>query len=325
MAPVNFAALIREVGRGAHGSRDLSEDAAFGLYGAMLDGRVPELELGAIHIALRVKGEGPEELRGFHRALEARLRRVELRTAADPPVVLPSYNGARHQANLTPLLALLLSRLGLRVLIHGAPDAHGRITTQMVLEAMDIRPCDDLAEARQRLDAGAIAYACVDLLVPGLGALLATRNRLGLRSSSHTLAKLIDPFGGLALRVVSVSHPDYIERMGGFLREIAARALLMRGTEGEPFANPKRRPRIELFRDGEAEVLFEAQTGTMATLPELPSAIDPRTTADWTQRVLNGRVPVPSSLIDQLACCLYGAGRAASLAAAREEVLRRVG
>ena len=324
VAPVNLAALIREVGRGPHGSRDLSEAAACELYGAMLDGRVPEMELGAIQIALRVKGEGPEELRGFYGRSQARLATLELDDASARPVVLPSYNGARHQANLTPLLALLLGRLGVPVLIHGAPDAHGRITTQSVLEALDIRPCRDLAAVRARLGAGEIAYAPVELLVPGLAALLATRNRLGLRSSSHSLAKLIDPFGGRALRVVSVSHPDYVERMGRFLRETAARALLLRGTEGEPFANPKRRPRIELFRDGETEVLFEAETGSIA-LPELPSAIDPSTTADWTKQVLSGRVPVPSSLVDQLGCCLYGAGRAASLAAARAQALRLVG
>ncbi|MCU0786155.1 MAG: DNA-binding protein YbiB, partial [Verrucomicrobia bacterium] len=127
---MNLAALIREIGRGPQGSRDLSEAAACELYGAMLDGHVPDMELGAIQIALRVKGEGPEELLGFYQALEARRATLTLQDPAARPVVLPSYNGARHQANLTPLLALLLSRFGVPVLIHGAPEAHGRITTQ---------------------------------------------------------------------------------------------------------------------------------------------------------------------------------------------------
>ncbi len=325
MGEMNLAALIRELGRGLHGSRDLSEDAAADLYGRMLDGQVPEMELGAIHIALRMKGEGPDEMRGFYRALDQHLPRLELDEARGCPVLLPSYNGARHQANLTPLFALLLSRLGVPVLVHGAPDAHGRITTQAVLEAMEIPLCGDLAEARARLERGDIAYVPVDVLVHGLAPLLATRKRLGLRSSSHSLAKMIDPFGGRGLRVVSVSHPDYVERMRRFLCDTAARALLLRGTEGEPFANPKRRPRIEFFHDGELEVLSEAETGSIAALPELPSAIDAGTTAEWTQRVLAGGVPVPASLIDQLGCCLYGSGRATSLTAARDEVLQRVG
>ena len=310
---LNLAALIREIGRGPSGARDLPEQAAFELYSAMLDGLVPDLELGAIQIALRVKGEGPEEMSGFHRALQSRVARLDPPCASARPVVLPSYNGARRQANLTPLLALLLTRCGVPVLIHGAPDAHGRVTTEAVLAALDIAPCRDLAEAKARLDGEAIAYAPIELLSPGLAPLLATRKRIGLRSSAHSLAKLIDPFGGEALRVVSVSHPDYLQRMGRFLRATGARALLLRGTEGEPFANPKRRPRIEFFHDGEAEFLCEAETGPIASLPVLPTAIDPVSTAKWTRRVLAGEVPLPSPLMDQLSCCLSGSGRTASV------------
>ena len=193
---MNLAALIREIGRGPSGARDLPEQAAFELYSAMLDGLVPDLELGAIQIALRVKGEGPEEMAGFHRALQSRVARLDPPRVSARPVVLPSYNGARRQANLTPLLALLLNRCGVPVLIHGAPDAHGRVTTEAVLAALDIAPCRDLAEAEARLDGEAIAYAPIELLSPGLAPLLATRKRIGLRSSAHSLAKLIDPFGG---------------------------------------------------------------------------------------------------------------------------------
>jgi len=323
---LNLAALIREIGRGPDGSRDLPEQAAFELYLAMLDGQVPEFELGAILIALRVKGEGPEELLGFHRALKERVAGLDLPSAAASPVVLPSYNGARHQANLTPLLALLLARFGVPVLIHGAADAHGRVSTADVLSALGIAPCRDLAEAQARLEDALVAYVSVDLLSPGLAALLATRKRIGLRSSSHSLAKLIDPFQDLALRVVSVSHPDYLERMGRFLDATGAHALLLRGTEGEPFANPKRRPRIEHYRDGEAEVLFEAEGGPIPALPNLPSAIDAASTADWISQVLTGHVPLPLPLVHQLACCLYGAGSAATMAEAKAlAALRGVG
>ncbi|MFX8180047.1 glycosyl transferase, partial [Acinetobacter baumannii] len=54
---MDYAALIKEVGRGARGARDLTRAQAENLFGAMLDGVVPDLELGALLIALRVKGE----------------------------------------------------------------------------------------------------------------------------------------------------------------------------------------------------------------------------------------------------------------------------
>jgi anthranilate phosphoribosyltransferase len=70
---MDFALIIREIGRGATGSRDLSRGDAQQLYGAMLDGEVPDVELGAIAIALRMKTETVDEMGGFLAAANARL------------------------------------------------------------------------------------------------------------------------------------------------------------------------------------------------------------------------------------------------------------
>src|ERR1019366_690890 len=109
---MNWGTLIEENGRGPNGARDLDEEDAWRMFAAMLDGAVPELELGGIMIALRIKGESVAELRGFQRAAAERMQRLVAPAGAPRPVVLPSYNGARRQPNLLPLLALLLTRAG---------------------------------------------------------------------------------------------------------------------------------------------------------------------------------------------------------------------
>mgnify|MGYP000901295027 FL=1 len=65
MEGIDLAAVIREIGRGAAGARDMPCGEAERLYGAILDGRVPDLELGAIAIALRMKTETVDEMAGF--------------------------------------------------------------------------------------------------------------------------------------------------------------------------------------------------------------------------------------------------------------------
>lgn len=60
-----------------------------------------------------------------------------------------------------------------------------------------------------------------------------------MRNSAHTLAKLATPFAeDAALRLSSVSHPEYVGRVAKFFAGIGGRALLMHGTEGEVYANP---------------------------------------------------------------------------------------
>jgi anthranilate phosphoribosyltransferase len=305
---IQLAGLIKEIGRGRQGARDLDTDASRALFGAMLDGAVPAIELGAVLLAYRIKGETIAELSGFMAALDERLMRLEVPADRSRPVVLPTYNGTRRLPNLTALLALLLRRYGVPVLLHGPADQgteFGRITTASVLWELGIEPATSIVDAQQRLLHGGIAYAPIALLAPRLAELLELRRMMGLRSSAHTIAKLIDPFDGAGFRIVSVSHPDYLTRMRQFLAATHADALLLRGTEGEPFANPRRQPQLDWYEHGVATVLFEAETGTLATLAALPRAIDAATTAAWIATALSGAAPIPQPILNQLACCLH--------------------
>ena len=126
---MNYAHIIRELGRGREGASDLSVEDAQQLYGAMLDGGVPDLELGAIAVALRFKGECIDEMIGFLSAAHERLYALHRPTGRLRPVVIPTYNGARKSVNLTPLLALLLRRFSIPVVVHGLIEGYGRVTT----------------------------------------------------------------------------------------------------------------------------------------------------------------------------------------------------
>ena len=94
------------------------------LYGALLDGSVPDLEQGAIAIALRMKTETVDEMAGFLAAANERLPRLGRPSGAVRPIVIPSYNGVRRSANLSPRLARLLRRFGVPVLGHGLSLIH---------------------------------------------------------------------------------------------------------------------------------------------------------------------------------------------------------
>ena len=310
---MELALLIREIGRGATGARDLSGDEAQQLYGAMLDGVVPDLELGAIAIALRMKTESVNEMIGFLAAASERLPKLRRPRTGARPVVIPSYNGARRGANLTPLLALLLRRHGVPVLVHGIAEDYGRVTSEQVFCEYGLAPCESVREAQQRIDDNGLAYLPLALLSPGLARQLALRDRLGLRNSAHSLVKMLDPFDRDSLLLAAATHPDYIDSMRSVLRLVGAKALLLRGTEGEPFANPKRRPAIEHVHEGTSEMLFEAEHDSLRKLPQLPENNDARTTVSWMRRVLVGELPLPLPIANQLACCLYACGRASDL------------
>lgn len=307
---MNFAQFIKEIGRGAEGAKDLTREEARQLYGAMLDGGVPDLELGAILIALRMKGETNDEMAGFLAAAQERIQALHVPAGRIRPVVIPSYNGARKGANLTPLLALLLARFGVPVVVHGVLEGYSRVTTGHVFRELGIMPSTTLVQAQLALDERQLAFAPVALFSPGLANLLSARGRLGLRNSAHSLVKMLDPFRGKGVLLAAATHPPYMDMMREVILSFDNRALLLRATEGEAFANPKRRPRIEYLHDGVCDTLFEAEHESLKSLPQLPEAADAKTTAQWIRHTLDEHGPVPLPILHQLACCLYASGYA---------------
>lgn len=307
---MNYAHYIKALGRGSHGATSLDRDDAALLYGAMLDGGVPDVELGAITLALRMKGETPDEMIGFLLAANRRVNGLRLPRGRVRPVVIPTYNGAHREANLTPLLALLLQRFGIPVLLHGLIESYGRVTTAQILREFGVTPCTHHSQAQQTMDKHGLAYLPLSAISPGLNHLLALRGRLGLRNSAHSLVKMLDPFKGEGLLLAAATHPDYHDTMRQALSAIEAHALLLHATEGEAYANPKRRPRIEHLHEGSCVTLFQAEHDSLKSLPHLPDACDAASTVEWLRQVLHGDIPVPPPLANQLACCLYASGYA---------------
>lgn len=290
------------------GAQDLTEEDAHDLFAAMLDGGVPDLELGACVMALRIKTGFAAGLLGFYRAASERLYTLRPPATGLKPLVFATYDGARHEPNLLPLLALLLRRIGIPVLLHGTLEGSGRVASVYILRELGVLPSASLARAQKSLDDGLLAFVPTAVLCPGLANLLSLRAQLGVRNPAHYLVKLLDPFAGAGLRVVSAGQALHLAAAEVFLAATGFDALLLRGTEGEPFANPRQRPKIQLFRNGEASVLFEEELVPAKHIPSQPASIEAAVTAQWTCHALAGQVPVPHPLVNQLACCLYAAG-----------------
>ena len=290
---MSISQYIKEIGRGKDGARSLGREQAADLMGQVLDGTVTDLEVGAFCLAMRIKGETPQEMAGFLDAVHVRIQHVP--NTGVPTVVLPSYNGARKLPVLTPLLALLLARKGLAVVMHGCETETHRISSQKVLLALDVKELS----AIENVSAGQVVFAPTGLLNPGLQRLLDVRRVVGLRNPAHSLVKLMKPVQGPAVLVSSYTHPEYLHSMTATLAVTHTTALLLRGTEGEPVADVRRTPAMDAFVGGIVTHVQEAQSGPLSTLPDLPGT-DPAETATYIRHVLAGDLPVPPSIALQV-------------------------
>lgn len=102
--------------------------------------------------------------------------------------------------------------------------------------------------------------------------------------------------------------------MAAILTALGGRALLLKGCEGEAFADPQLRPEINFYHDGACESICAAQSSVSA-VPDMPPSDSHYRRVG--RNVLAGSQGVPLALRSLLAACLYAAGYTDDLNQAR--------
>ena len=298
------------------------------LAGALLDGGIPDVELGALLATARRGAVSGQLLRSLLAALDMRVTRWRMDDPAIP-VVIGCYGGATEVPNLAPLLGLLLARFDVPVLMHGPLHSERGVSAALVLRELGVMPCAQKQQVAQELATRRLAFVPDTLLAPGLASLAALRARLGPIPLLVTVARLIDPFDCGALVVAAGNDADELELMRFGVAAQGLRSLLLRATDGEAFANPFARPRMEHWQAGEPRVLFDDDVAQTRHSSALPSALDARATAAWIRQACDGARAVPTPIVNQLAACLHAVGYCedfnqakalAAIAAARRHV-----
>jgi anthranilate phosphoribosyltransferase len=295
---------LKEIARGQHGARDLSRDQSRILFDAVFAGEVPDVALGALLVALRVKGESVNEIAGMMDALAGHVQPLRLPTRRLLPVIVPSYNGARKLPNLVPLMALMLAREGVPVLVHGAFQELTRVSTFHVLKILGYPTAESLDQAQGQLEDRHFAAVPVSLLSPALARLIDIRLTVGVRNSGHTLAKLLLPHGvkgADACRLIAVTHPEFLKLMREFFLDAPANVFFMRGVEGEAVVRLHAPQPIEEVRYDGSPITHLIGEGEAAY--PLPSR-EAHATAKWTRDVLDGALPAPVAITKQVALIL---------------------
>ena len=291
---MSITSFLKVIGRGSKGAGDLDRNQAKEVFTQILDGKVSDLELGAFCIAMRIKGESISELMGFMDAVEPHLNLLNL--GSRPTIILPSYNGARKQANLTPLLAGMLASYGFTVLVQGVEKDSTRVTSHEIFKSLDWPILNSKNEFGTLLSSNQPIFCPLNVISPALQRLLDIREQIGLRNTGHVLAKLINPTLQNPWQVSNYTHPEYPEKLREFFQLRSANAILMRGSEGEPTASLQRLPEMHfLFSSKQESSSLEERFEESNPFSE----IDARSTASITQQILSGQVRCPGSILRQ--------------------------
>lgn len=245
----SFAQYIKILGKGKKSARSLTREEARAAFAMILRSEAEPIQIGAFLMLLRVNEESADELTGF---LEACREYLAAPTDIEVDLDWSSCAGKRKHLPWFILSALLLAENGIRVFMHGN-DGHSseRIYTEHSFQTLGLPIAKNWQQVSTALDTHSLCFFPLRTWFPELQHLIDLRKTLGLRSTAHTMARLINPLNALC-SVQGIFHPPYAEScaQANFLLA-QPNALTIKGDSGEFEYRPEADCKLFLVHNGE--------------------------------------------------------------------------
>jgi anthranilate phosphoribosyltransferase len=246
MTNFNLQAILRKLAAG----QDLAQGEAAETMRALMDGAATPAQIGALLMALRMKGETVAEVAGFAREMRARL--VPVPAQRRPLLDTCGTGGAACRVfNVSTAAALVIAGAYGPVAKHGNRAMSGVCGSADVLEALGVRIDLSPAQCADCIDRVNIGFLFAPAHHPALRHVGAPRRELGLRTIFNLLGPLSNP-AGATLQVMGVYDGALCPLAAGALRELgSARALVVHGEAGMGEVSTIGPTRVSELRHGE--------------------------------------------------------------------------
>ena len=222
---------LRESIKLAMAGTHLTRAQAAAALDAMLEGAAPASQMAALLVALRMKGETPDEIAGAATALRARAARVNV--SLDRLIDTCGTGGdGSGTFNISTTAAFVAAAAGARVAKHGNRAASSKCGSADVLAALGV----DVELPPEKV------AACIDEV--GIGFLFAqkhhaamrnvasVRKELGVRTLFNLLGPLANP-AGARRQLLGVPAAELVPLMARALAELGCdRAFVVHGAGG---------------------------------------------------------------------------------------------
>ena len=209
----------------------LTNDEAAGAMEEIMDGVATPAQIGALLVALRMKGETVEEIAGLARVMRSRATPVDL--GGVEAVDTCGTGGDRSGTfNISTVAAIVASAAGVPVAKHGNRAMSSRCGSADVLEALDVVINLDAEEVARCVRHVGIGFMFAPLFHPAMKYAAPVRRELGTRTVFNILGPLTNPAGARS-QVLGVADPSLVARMAGALERLGTRhALVVHGHGG---------------------------------------------------------------------------------------------
>lgn len=222
-----IASAIKRVVDGQH----LGREEMYEVFSAVMDGQATDVQKSALLVALRMKGETPEEITGAAMAMRERVTPLDVDREGLVDTCGTGGDG-RGTFNISTIAALVAAGAGAMVAKHGNRAVSSSCGSADLLSELGVQIDLDAARMSEVLRSAGISFLFAPKLHPAMSAVASVRRELGVRTIFNVLGPLTNP--AFARRqVLGVYHERLVEIVARVLAALGAEhALVVHSRDG---------------------------------------------------------------------------------------------
>jgi anthranilate phosphoribosyltransferase len=224
------AVIQTAIGRIIH-HHALSQELAREAMEQILAGEATPAQIGAFAVALRMKGETPDEIAGMAEAMRGRVPPIRTRRS---PLLDTCGTGGDNAGtfNISTTVALVTAAAGVAVAKHGNRAVSSRTGSADVLESLGVRIDLTPENAARSLDVLGITFLFAPNYHTALRHAAGPRREIGVRTVFNVLGPLTNP-AGAGRQLLGVFSDTLVRPVAEVLQRLGSeRAWVVHGRDG---------------------------------------------------------------------------------------------
>ena len=220
--------MIRESIEKASRRENISESEMIDTMNQIMEGNATPAQIGALLIALRMKGETVTEITAAAKVMRSKSTRIPLPGSLSQPLVDTCGTGGdcANTFNVSTTAAFVVAGAGAKVAKHGNRSVSSRCGSADLMEELGL-PLDLTPEqVGMCIDRVGVGFLYAPVLHGAMKYAIGPRRELGLRTIFNLLGPLTNP-AGAGVQVMGVYAADLVEPIGHVLANLGVRSAFV--------------------------------------------------------------------------------------------------
>jgi len=209
---------------------DLSVEESFNIMNDLMSGKLDDIQISALLIALRCKGESVSEILGFAKSMRQKMMKMPLQK--DALDICGTGGDSLGTFNISTATCFVISGAGVPVAKHGNRSMTSKSGSADVLQSLGVNINKTVEESRNDIDKFGLGFMFAPQYHPAMKYAVNARSTLGIRTIFNLLGPLCNP-AKVKYQAMGIFNSDFLEKQIKVLFELGLKsAMVFHGQDG---------------------------------------------------------------------------------------------